>query len=226
MEDVAVPVVRPVTTAPTVERELDERLRRFLLDPAFEAGVEVQRLDGVWEVPRQPAIYQTADNGAWLFSNHQQDFAALELGGSIAAPREQIQRLHALAEAGLACDVVGIAHELPAGWTPGQRLVPDPPKDRRQREVLQGFAKLIGAASRATAQAAGTAAQATAVAAAGLAVIALGTAVATAAAVAAPAVAVASSAPDALLSLDPIIYGGVEQEGRVKWVELARWNWE
>jgi len=217
MDDVAIPVVRPVVAKPAVEQELDERLRQFLLAPAFKAGLEVQRLEGVWEVPRQPAIYQTANKGAWLFSDHKQDLAALELGGAFAAPREQILRMHALAEAGVECDVVGIAHELPADWTPGLRLVPSPPKTR-EREILQGFAKRIGKASRATATAAGVATQVTAIAAGGLTLIAVG-ATAGAAGAAAPATAAA------VLRLDPIIYGGVEHAGRVRWVELARWDW-
>jgi hypothetical protein len=214
MEEVAIPVVRPA--ASVAERGLEERLKRFLLEPASKAGVEVLPLGGVWQAPTQPAIYQTTDNGAWLFSDHEQDLAALELGGAIAAPREQIQRFQALAEAGISCDVVAIAHELPPDWAPGTRLVPAPPKTR-QREILQAFAKQIGTASRATARAAAVAAEATAVAAGGLTVVALGTAAAAASAV--PAVG------GALLSLDPIVFGGVEEDGRVRWVELARWYW-
>jgi hypothetical protein len=227
--DIEVPVEQPVDVAPAVARDLDDRLKRFLVDPAFRAGVEVQRLDGVWGVPHKPTIYQAADGGAWLFSDHKRDLAALELGGLHAAPREQINRLYALAEAGIECDIVAIAHELPTGWTPTQRLVPDPPKSRRQREALQGFAKGIASASRATSQAAGTAAQATALATGAIAVVAIGAAVAgiaAAGAAAAPAAGAAASAPAAVLSLDPIVYGGVEQGGWVKWVELARWNWE
>lgn len=221
LSDVAVPVVRPIATLPAVERELEEQVRTLLLDPAFKSGLEVEPVPGIWEAPKEPVIYQT-ENGSWLFGEHSKDLAALELGGAIAAPREQIQRLHALADAGVDCDVVGIAHELPLAWEPGQRLVPDAPKGRRQRQALQAFARGIGQASRATAKTAGAAAEATAVATGVLALGALGTAAAGAAVVAGAAGVV----PGALLSLDPIVFGGVEYAGRVKWVELARWNWE
>lgn len=223
MENVGVRVVQQAKATPAVARELDEQLKEFLLEPAFKAGVDVKPLDGVWEVPEQPTIYRMPDKGAWLFSNYKQDLMTLELGGVVAAPGEQIRRLHVLAEAGLACDVVAIAHELPPGWEPGQRLVPNPPKTR-EREVMQAFAKQIGKASRATARAAGAATQATAVAAGGLTVIVLGAAVGAVGAAAGTVPAV-SAAPAIALSLDPIIYGGVEHAGRVRWVELARWYW-
>ena len=225
-KDVAVPVVQPKTAVPAVKRELDDRLRRFMLGPSLKAGLGIRLLDGVWEIPRQPMIYQAPDGGAWLFSDYKQDLAALEMGGVHVAPREQIQRIGALVDAGVECDVVAIAHELPPGWKPGQRLVPDPPRTRRQREALQAFAKQIAAASRATARAAGMAAQATALAAGAIAVVAAGTAVAGGAAMAAPLAGAAASAPAVALSLDPIVYGGVEHDGWVRWAELARWNWE
>jgi len=222
--DINVPVVGPKTISPQTERAIGKRFKQFMLDPSLRTGLGIRVLDGIWEAPKQPAVYQASDGKAWLFSDYEQDPGVLEAGGKLIGPRAQIDRMVALREAGLKCDVLAIAHELPPGWKPGQRLIPQGPKSRRQQEALLAFAKQIAAASRATFKVAGLAAQATALTAGAVAIV---TAPVAAGGVAVGALAgAAASASTAVLTLDPIVYGGVEKEGGVKWAELARWNWE
>ena len=211
-ELIDIPVIQPIPVSREVELQFEQDLRKLILEPAAKQGISLEAIPGVWPQPRQPTLFRGTEE-TWLLSDFQEDLSALELNGQIAAPGDQIERLSALGKAGIHCDSVAIAHEVPQGWEPGQTLVPTTPGKRRQTEALQAFSQRIGQASRATTRT--VAASATAVAA--------GTAALAVAAAAVPAVAIAAATS---VGLDPIVLGGVVDGDRVRWVELARWDWE
>jgi hypothetical protein len=76
---------------------------------------------GVTEIPRKPIVQQTA-HGTWFFAAEYFNDPGLARDGAIAIPESELSALRALRNAGVQADLVWIAHEIPATWTPDQPL--------------------------------------------------------------------------------------------------------
>ena len=187
--------------------DLEEPVRRLLLDPARSIGRDDVELVGITEIPRHPIVRQT-ENGMWFFAADYLADPGLARDGGIAIPRKELARLAALREAGVRPDLIWIAHELPAGWNPElplPALVPDPPL---MRDLDSGLERFVVATTSASVQVAR-----------GIAIgLALGVGL---------AVGVAAGSV-ALVGLDPVVLGGVRHPDRpvVAWANLAEWVWE
>jgi hypothetical protein len=184
--------------------ELEPRLWEAILQPGRVVGRDLPVV-GMSETPQAPAFWQQQPDRSWLFAaDYRQDPTFAASPGKIVMPRAELQAFDALAAAGLNCDLIWIAHELPATWQPGHAIprVPDPPRARRHRRVLDTIANGSRVAIREGTRTA----------------LQVGAAVAVL-----PAIGLVG-----LVGLDPVVLGGLvhEETGAVVWVELARWDWE
>jgi hypothetical protein len=189
--------------ASAVLAELEERLAWEVLEPARAAGVELALL-GVTAKPTAPFLAPTP-RGTWLIaSNHLDDPSAHQLG-KIHIPEREHNRLVALEKAGVRCDLVWIAHELPPEWEPDQPIPPLVPPAPRFRDLDTKLDRQVRLAIERSAQVALRVGE-----------IGLGL-------IAAPAFLLSEG-----VGLDPVILGGIEHARRdaVVWFELARWEWE
>jgi hypothetical protein len=160
---------------------------------------------GVTEIPRKP-IVQQATHGTWFFAADYLNDPGLAQDGAIAIPESELSSLRALRNAGVLTDLIWIAHELPATWTPDQPLpavVPDP---KRMRDLDLDLERFVHGATT-------TWFRAVHGLAAGLAV-GVG--------------AAASLAAVGLIGVDPVILAGIRHpiEPVAAWVKLAQWDWE
>lgn len=182
--------------------ELEEPLRRLLLDPARSIGRDDIEVVSVTDVPRGPMVRRT-ENGSWFFASDFLEDPGLARDGGIAIPDNELQKLRALRDAGLRPDLIWIAHELPPEWTPNQPLpdlVPDPPNIRTLDETLERFVRTTTKVSFEVVR--------------GVAIgVGLGVGLAL--------------SPIALIGLDPVILAGVRHPERpyAAWVKLAQWEW-
>jgi hypothetical protein len=182
--------------------ELQEPMRRLLLDPARSIGRDDVEAVGVTEIPSQPIVRQT-ETGSWFFATDFLNDPGLERDGGIAVPEVELQRLRALRDAGVRPDLIWIAHELPTNWAPDQplpELVPDPLHVRKLDETLERFVR--GTAKVSAEVVRGVA-------------IGLGVGVGLA------------LAPIAAIGLDPVILAGVRhpEHPYAAWVKVAAWTW-
>jgi hypothetical protein len=216
--------------AVTERTELAEQLERDIFGPARAIGRNLPTARGPSEQPSSPCIWQDGSR-SWYFASYLEDPSADE-SGRIPVPQEQLARLEELFRAGVHCDLVWIGHELPETWKPGDPLVPEPPRTRRQREALDTAVTGLSSGVKKAADAAETVGRGVEKATLGAAMVTAGLAAGVAAAgVAAvlPVVTAAAGAPASALlviGMDPVVLGGIiHSSGSVMWVELARWNW-
>jgi hypothetical protein len=191
-----------------LETALRGELERRVLLPARTAGRDLPLL-GLSSVPRGSAVVR-ADRRNWLLVSHEDDPTAERLGG-IPVPREQHDALVALADAGVECDLVWLAHELPDSWRPGQPvLVPSPLRglDSRVSGFVDGALALTTRTSRTLVRTVPAARRALARRPA-------------------PVPVRAPARRSQWENLDPIVLGGVrlEDHDAVAWAVLARWDW-
>src|SRR5207248_675417 len=88
--------------------ELQEPLRRLLLDPARSIGRDDVEVVGVAEIPPHPIVRQT-ENGTWFFASDFLEDPGLARDGGIAIPEIELLRLRALRDAGVRPDLIWIA---------------------------------------------------------------------------------------------------------------------
>lgn len=79
--------------------ELQDPLRRLLLDPARSIGRDDIEVVSVTEVPRGPIVHRT-ENGSWFFASDFLEDPGLARDGGIAIPEAELQKLRALRDAG------------------------------------------------------------------------------------------------------------------------------
>ncbi|MHB8060810.1 MAG: hypothetical protein ACYDHO_08270 [Gaiellaceae bacterium] len=192
------------STASAVLAELDERLSWEVLEPARMAGIELAFL-GVTAKPSEQFLARTP-RGTWIIASSHLDDPTVRETGKIHIPAREHERLVALEKAGVRCDLVWIAHELPREWQPGQPIPSLVPPAPRFRELDVRLARHVQQAVKRSARIW------LRVARAGLTVVA------------APALLFDAGG----IGADPVILGGIAHESRdaVVWYELASWHWE
>jgi hypothetical protein len=195
----------PLSNEAYLWTDLDEPVRTLVLDPARSIGRDDIEVIGVTEIPTRPIVQQTA-HGTWFFATEYFNDPGLAQDGGIAVPEAQLPALRALLNAGVQADLVWIAHELPATWTPDQPLpavVPDP---KRIRDLDVDLERFVHGATTTWFRA--------------VRGLSIGLAVGVGAA--------ASLAAVGLVGLDPVILAGIRHptEPVAAWVKLAQWEWE
>lgn len=179
-------------------KALEIRARDQLIIPARKAATELE-IAGLTRIPTGPELVR-GPKGYWLVVDHREDPTA-DAKGRIPIPAAERAKLSALADAGVAPDLIILGHELPADWKPGQLAGPLAPPGKaaveaEERSLARSRALVSGARS-----------------------LIKGAAVGTAAVAAAPLLA--------LGGLDPIVLGGVCDSERsvVAWSVLCWWEW-
>jgi hypothetical protein len=197
------PLVDRFRAEPGLRADMDERVRRLLLDPAISIGRDDVEVVGLTLVPDRPLLQQTS-RGTWFLACSYLDDPGLARDGGIAVPESELRRLRALRDAGLSPDLVWLAHELPHGWIPGQALPPLVPAPRPIQDLDATLEQAVRRAGKAWLGA----------------VSGIGAALVV-------GVAVAAS-PLMLAGLDPVILAGVRHPTQpvVAWVRIAQWEWE
>lgn len=176
-----------------------------VLEPARSIGLELVTI-GCTAVP--PTGHQVCwtDFDAWLFTASADDPTSKAYGGKIPIPGAARQHLERLADAGVAPDLIWLAHQLPPAWLSGDPipdLVPAPAHLRRFDDVLmlpvRGIKKIPGLIATATD-------------ALGLGFLAI----------------LAALSETTYDGLDPVVLAGVKHPGLpvAQWAVLARWDWD
>lgn len=188
---------------------LAERLERQVFAPARSIGEELA-LVSITNPPPPVKIMHPPQGGTWVAAYHDTDPVARGRGGYLHAPKDEIERLTRLFDAGVEPDVILIGHELPGHWRQG---------DPVPAAYLPGEAST---ASRVLAAQAGAVEvglgllRAAAKAGAGIGKATVG------------AAAFAGAAIGSVAVLDPFVLGGVREpkSGLIGWTVLGGWDEE
>jgi hypothetical protein len=122
-------------------QQLEARAAERIVVPARLAGRTLPVL-GLTDRPREPELAHVRGT-PWLFTDAFADPLAADVGGRLVLPGPQREQLVRLVQAGVAPDLVWIAHELPKGTTEKDvdKLRIPPPKRlvERERKLLDGL---------------------------------------------------------------------------------------
>jgi hypothetical protein len=199
-------ILSPLADEPELLAELDQPIRRQLLDPARTIGEEL-KIIGITPIPSRPLIQRTLQ-GTWIFAADYLADPGLGQDGAIAVPEAELHRLYALRDAGIAPDLIWIGHELPSTWRPKQPLPAIVPDARRYRQLDQQLERLVSTAITTSLRVV----RGTGRAGAALGTLGLG---------------LAEAIGSGLAELDPVVLGGVRhrQQPVAAWAVLAQWRW-